>query len=181
MPNGIIPTTSPLLRTDDPKEQAGSARLRLSTRLRQRALDDQIARGAKSDGDQRLALRAEQLASPRERDQVARTLERALEVAAQPAKASRSRISRAMSLPVPLRVREIRKAADDLQALVRRLRDGEPVDAQGVALTERLLYDGASPLYYDRSPVTLRHAVRSARLALEPVNVEVPADTPLAA
>jgi hypothetical protein len=56
---------------------------------------------------------------------------------------------------MPLRVREVRASADDIEALVRRLRDGEAIDAQGVAMIRRLLNDGASPLFYRRSSVTL--------------------------
>jgi hypothetical protein len=76
-------------------------------------------------------------------------------------------------------VEEIRACAGDLDALIARLRDQDTVDAQGVAMTERLLANGASPLYYRGSTLTLRHAVRSARLALEPVSA--PAEVPLAA
>jgi hypothetical protein len=69
---------------------------------------------------------------------------------------------------VPLRRREIDACADDLRALSRRLRDGSPIDVHGAALTSNLLTDGASPLYHD-SGVALRYAVRSARLALDPM------------
>ena len=75
---------------------------------------------------------------------------------------------------VPLRRDEIGACADDFVALARRLRDGNAIDAQGVVMTKRLLSDGASPLYYRRSPVSLRYAVRSARLALEPVSAWAP-------
>ena len=70
----------------------------------------------------------------------------------------------------PLRRAEVRACAGDLVALVARLRDGRPVDVQGVAMTSRLLSDGASPLYTAQGQ-SLRHALRAARLALDPVGV----------
>jgi hypothetical protein len=167
MPQGIAPPPR------------GSARARLSTRLHRGALDDKIARGVETAGDERLTLRAAQLASRTQRDRLATTLERALQTATRHADSLSAAAARRLSPRVPLRIRAIRDCADDIEALARRLRDGNEIDAQGVALTLRLLTNGASPLYYRHSPVTLRHAVRSARLALEPVSPQI--ETPLAA
>ena len=181
MPQGIT-ATAPfrfnrhVYETPDP---SASGRLRLSTRLHRAALDEQIARGVDVEGDERLALRAGQLASVGERNKLARSLERTLEIARHPAEAVGTRTARGLSTRVPLHVEEIRDCAGDLDALVARLRAEGAVDAQGVAMTTRLLSNGASPLYYRSSPLTLRHAVRSARLALEPVSA--PAEVPLAA
>jgi hypothetical protein len=181
MPQGIT-ATAPFRfnrHVYEAPEPRVSGRLRLSTRLHRATLDEQIARGADVEGDERLALRAGQLASVGERNRLARSLERALEIARHPAEAVGNRTARGLSSRVPLRVEEIRDCAGDLDALVARLRDEGAVDAQGVAMTTRLLSNGASPLYYRSSPLTLRHAVRSARLALEPVSA--PAEVPLAA
>lgn len=82
-----------------------------------------------------------------DRDRLARSLERTLEIASQPAEAVRARTAPVVSARVPLRVREVRASADDIEALVRRLRDGDAIDAQGVAMTRRLLNGGASPLF----------------------------------
>jgi hypothetical protein len=181
MPQGIAPVS--LLETGSDVDVAppprGSARARLSTRLHRGALDDKIAQGVETAGDERLTLRAAQLASRTQRDRLATALERTLRAATRPADSLSASAGRRLSTRVPLRVREIRDCADDIDALARRLRDGNAIDAQGVALTLRLLTDGASPLYYRHSQVTLRHAVRSARLALEPVSPQV--ETPLAA
>jgi hypothetical protein len=157
----------------------GSVRLRLSTRLNRRALDDKIARGVSTAGDERLTLRAAQLASRTERDRLATALEHTLQVATRPTDSLSASAARRLSPRVPLRVREVRDCAEDIEALARRLRDGDPIDAQGVALTLRLLTDGASPMYWRHSAATLRYAVRSARLALEPITPQ--AQTPLAA
>ncbi len=183
MPQGIVPNPPrrPKRRTHVAPAGNSSDRLRLSSWLRRGALDEQIARGVKTESDQRLARRAAQLTSRNERDRLGRDVERMLEIAGHPAEAHSTRTGPVLSARVPLRVREIRECADDFDALVARLRSEEPIDAQGVAMTRRLLSDGGSPLYYRRGSVTLRHAVRSARLALEPVSVAAPVEVPLAA
>jgi hypothetical protein len=181
MPQGIVPIS---LLEPHPRTAArpnGSHWLRWNTRLRRGALDDQIARGFETAGDERLALRAAQLTSRKERDRLARALEHTLELAAAPAESVLSRTAPVLSARVPLRSRDLRECANDVEALVARLRDAEPIDPQGAAMTRRLLVDGASPFYYRRSSVTLRHAVRSARLALEPVSIPVEVEVPLAA
>ncbi len=182
MPQGITPTAPFHFNRHIyvAPEPSVPGRLRLSTWLHRAALDEQIASGVDVEGDERLALRAAQLTSVGERKRVARSLERTLEIAGHPAEAVGGRTAPALSSRVPLRVREIRECAADFDALVARLRDGETVDAQGVAMTKRLLGNGASPLYYRRSPVTLRHAVRSARLALEPVSAPAEAEVDVA-
>lgn len=181
MPQGIVPMSFLKLDPDVDvvPQPRGSAWVRLSTRLHRGALDEKIARGAEPAGDKRLTLRAEQLASRTQRDRLATALERTLQLATHPADTPSASAARVFSVRVPLRVREIRDCADDIKAVARRLRDGNRIDAQGAALTKRLLTDGASPLYYRHSPATLRHAVRSARLALEPVSA--PVEVPLAA
>jgi hypothetical protein len=92
-----------------------------------------------------------------------------LEAAARDARSPRLWTVRVQPLRAP-----VLECADDIDALIRRLRDDEPVDPDGVAMVRRLLRDGASPLYYERAPQTLRFAVRSARMALDVVGPEVP-------
>jgi hypothetical protein len=183
MPPGIAPFPpfdfGPTFATT--RRGSESARLRLSTWLRRGALDERLARGADAGEDERLTLRAAQLASRVHRDELALALEHTLATAEDPAEAQRTTAVPTMGVRVPLRVREIRDCAPELGALIARLRDGKPIDARGAAMTRRLLVDGASPLYYRGSGVTLRHAVRSARLALEPVSTEVEVEIPLAA
>ena len=178
-PFDFAPTAAPTRRGSE------SARLRLSTWLRRGALDERLARGADAGADERLTLRAAQLASREHRDELALALQHTLETAEDPAVARRTTAVPTMGVRVPLRVREIRDCAPELGALIARLGDGKPIDACGAAIARRLLVDGASPLYYRASGVTLRHAVRSARLALEPVSApaeaEVDVAVPLAA
>jgi hypothetical protein len=62
---------------------------------------------------------------------------------------------------IPIRRADVLDVEGDLHALATRLRDGHPVDIHGVALTHRLLTNGAGPLYAP-GDYSLRHAVRSA-------------------
>jgi hypothetical protein len=120
-------------------------------------LDRQLAHGVDPISSQALELRAEQLISGRAK--LAVRVEGVLEAARKPAPG--------FTAAVPLRRAQVLVCADDLIALARRLTDDRPVDVQGVAMTSVLLSDGASPLYWgDRS---LAHAVRAARLALDPI------------
>jgi hypothetical protein len=60
----------------------------------------------------------------------------------------------------------IRESADDLLALVLRLRDDEAIEVGGAAMTALLLHDRESSLHRD-SALDLQHALRAARVALE--------------
>ena len=64
--------------------------------------------------------------------------------------------------------REVIAARTVLATLDRRLRAAEPVSAQGIALLESLLTDGASPLYLPTEPGALGSRLRAAAAALEP-------------
>jgi hypothetical protein len=64
------------------------------------------------------------------------------------------------------KIAEIREYADNLRALVARLRDDRPIDVQGAAMAARLENDRSSPLYRVADQ-GLGSAVLSARLALD--------------
>ena len=125
-------------------------------------LDRELGRGTDPKASEALELRAAQLLSARPR--LAASVEDVLRRAV--------RGTRHFTVEVPVRAAEVRACADDFVALARRLRDDEPIDVQGAALTMRLLTDGASPLYLGGDH-TLRYAVRAARLALDPIGTTV--------
>jgi hypothetical protein len=159
VPNGIYPV--PKFRFQDDRATAArrpSLRLRLRVLVHQDSLDDQLARGVDPAGSEALQLRAQQLLA--RRAPVAKRLEEVLTRA-------RKR-SAPFTAEVPVRRADVRDCADDLLALARRLNDGHEIDVQGVAMTARLLTDGCGPLYRE-SDYSLRYAVRTARLALDPV------------
>ncbi|HEX3691635.1 MAG TPA: hypothetical protein VGG07_13945 [Solirubrobacteraceae bacterium] len=70
------------------------------------------------------------------------------------------------------RRRAVLDARDAIDVLVKRLRSPEPVAAEGAALIERMLSDGAwSPLYKAGPAGALRRLVVVATSALEPAAV----------
>lgn len=156
MPNAIIPVPE---FDSHPGHGAGarpSLAVRMRTRFRRNRLDELLANGADPSADASLALRAMQLRSPAERTRLANALVEKLgdAQAAEPV-TIRSRSPRA----------ELREAADDVLALVQRLRDDSPVAVRGAAMTARLLSDGASPLHRSGGE-DLAQAIRAARFAL---------------
>jgi hypothetical protein len=160
MPNGVYPI---------PKKLNQIPALRLRVRLNRLHLDDRLAQGADPASSPELRLRAAQLLD--DRAELAAAVERSIHDARRPAPAFSAR--------APVRRAELLDCVDDLVALAERLRQAGPMDVRGVAMARVLLTDGGSPLYRS-SDVSLRYAVRSARLALDPVG-EIVADVPVAA
>jgi hypothetical protein len=154
MPNGIFP--APEFHST-PGRSRQSLAGRVWTRLRRNRLDQQLALGADPAASAALGLRAAQLRSRDERARLANALVETLGDARR-------------GEPVTIRVRPqraaVRDAADELMALVLRLRDDRPVDIRGAAMTARLVSDGASPLNRVGED-DLRHALRALRVALD--------------
>jgi hypothetical protein len=129
----------------------------MRTRLGRSQLDKQLAEGADPTGSPELSLRAAQLALPDERARIANALVETLGDA-------RGRE------PVTIRARPqraaVRDAADDILALVLRLRQDEPVDAVGVAIAAWLADDRSSPMHREGAG-DLQEALRRARGALD--------------
>jgi hypothetical protein len=132
---------------------------RLAARWRARRLDRELAAGAEPDADVLRTLRAAALIAPAERSMLARSLRRIL----RDADDRRAAVVRR----APVRRRTALGAAEELDALARRLVSPQPVTARGVALVGRLLGDAASPLYSGLAD-ELRGAALRALAALEP-------------
>jgi hypothetical protein len=139
--------------------------LKLRTWWHRDELDDRLAHGANPAGEPILARRAEQLRSPKGRAHIADGLQDALD---------ESRKAWSVSAKLPLRRAEIRACANDVAALVTRLRDERPIDVRGAAMAARVLFDGTGPLYRESSE--LRYQLRSALLALDPIELAPPAE-----
>jgi hypothetical protein len=157
MPNGIFPVPEFDSRPDHTADTRQSLAARVRTRWRRNRLDEELAHGADPDTSAGLSLRASQLCSPAERSRLANALAEALGDARR-------------GTPVTLKVRpqraEIRAAADELLALIGRLRNDQSVSVRGAAMAARLLSDRTGPLHRaDRQD--LRHAIRAARVALD--------------
>lgn len=159
--------------------------LRSSVWLRRRTLDNMLAQGADPSDAPQLARRAAQLTSSRHRRSLAVGIERALREAERP--------RRALSPAVPLQRHAILRARVPLARLAAELRGDDPESlsgarpalstgdpatgsiedmtdelfaARGVALVQRLLTDGDSPLYTPYPSGELELAVRHANAAL---------------
>jgi hypothetical protein len=157
MPNGIFPVppfdSLPSHATDTRPSHA----VRIRTWLRRNHLDEELAHGADPDTTAELSWRATQLRSPAERSRLANALTETLGDARR-------------GTPVTIRAQpqraEVRAAADDLQALIARLRDGRPISVRGAAITTRLVSDRAGPLHRDGGE-DMQRAIRAARFALD--------------
>jgi hypothetical protein len=155
MPNGIFFGT--LYRSYP--DAGPSFGLRLRTRWRRGRLNAELASGADPAGSPELTLRAAQLQSRAVRSRLANAIVKMLGRAHEP---NLGRFTAAGEQQNA----EIREYADNLRALVARLRDDRPIDIQGAAMTAQLVNDRASPLFRDGDQ-DLGGAVLSARLALE--------------
>jgi hypothetical protein len=160
MPNGVY-TDLDFHRSSDSAHSAGPG-LRLRTWWQREQLDEQLARGAGPETSAELGLRSRHLMSRGVRDELADRLESVVRQARKP-------VTRTLpSTQLPMRRAEVLESADDMLVLAQRLRADVPIDVQGVAMASQLLMYGTSPLYYEAAPVSLTHAVRSARLTLDP-------------
>ena len=160
MPYGIFPI--PQLRPA-PHDSAGrppGLALRMRTWWQRHRLDDQLADGVDPATGAELTLRAAQLRSPVTRSELANALVEALGDARAPNLVPFTAMGRRQRA-------EVLECADDMLALALRLQDEQPIEIRGAAMTARLLRDGAVPLDQDGDQ-NLGHAVRAARLALDP-------------
>jgi hypothetical protein len=157
MPNGIYPVW--ISRPGNGRAAPTLGR-RARVWLRRRQFDETLASGTDPSADRELGLRSRQICSAPHRRQLARALEEIVHRAKQPAEPTLTR--------APIRRSAVLDCADDFEALIHRLRDTAPVGPQGVAMVERLLSDGGSPLYY-AGPRPLCETIRASRPALDPL------------
>jgi hypothetical protein len=132
--------------------------LKLRTWWHRDQLDEQLVHGADPESDAGLSRRAAQLRSRSTRIALAAALEDAVREAHK---------AWSVSARLPLARAEVRACADDVMAVARRLRADEPIAVHGAAMAARIVFNGNSPLYGE-APISLRYAVRAARLALDP-------------
>jgi hypothetical protein len=155
MPNGIFPVP----QFHSHPNPAPALGLRLRTRWRQNRLDRELASGTDPASSPELTLRAAQLQSQAVRSRHANAIVEMLGRAYEP------NLGR-FTVDGERQHAEIREYADNLRALVARLRDDRPIDIQGAAMTAQLVNDRSSPLHR-LGDQGLGSAVLSARLALD--------------
>jgi hypothetical protein len=156
MPSGVFPV--PKFRPVPARARPGLA-VRIRTRWRRNHLDEELSHGVDPATSAELSLRAAQLRSPAGRARIANALGETLGDARGPNLGAFTNKARRQHAA-------IREYADDLVALISRLRDDQPVDVRGAAMAALLVHDGASPLYRNRGR-DLQREIRAARLALD--------------
>jgi hypothetical protein len=141
---------------------------RLMARIHGWGIDERLLAGQPADGDPVAAARLSRLLDPGYRATIAEGLRKMLGVA------RRRRLSPYLA-QIPLRVREILEMEPLILTLARELEEEEHVSPRGVILADRLIRDGASPLYWrsdvdvvprSADEVSVELAVRHARAAL---------------
>jgi hypothetical protein len=135
----------------------GGVWLRVLTRWSAGELDRRLADGSDPMLSDELSLRVGQLGSAGTRVRLATALRAAVELA---------NGRRAPLTTTRLRREEIRECGELLLSLAERLRGGEPVGAQGLAMTARLVGDRSGPLYRSPASGSLPAAVSDALAAL---------------
>jgi hypothetical protein len=126
--------------------------------LRRGALDRRLADGADPKTSPELARRARQLTSTRSRAALAASIRNLLEAAEKPRSG--------YSASIPVQRYAIRAERRLLLDLADDLESGADLKPRGVALVERLVIDGASPVYMDSPDGTLHESLTQARAAL---------------
>jgi hypothetical protein len=116
-------------------------------------LDRDLARGVDPAAGPELALRAEQLTSPRGRERIASGIDDLVEIAAGD---PRRHVGRSM---LPFRHQRVRPNLDRFEELAGVLRDGGPHGVRGTAMASTLLDDGRGPLYASDPAGNLREAL----------------------
>ena len=134
--------------------------LRIEVRWWHYSLDERLAAGFDPRSDPALAMRAEQLCSPRHRRRLAAWIERL-------AQRSESAEKPSMTSAVPIVREQVAVARDSLLELAQRLRGTETVRPRGVAMILRLLSDADSDIYTKTARGAVELQVQAALGALE--------------
>jgi hypothetical protein len=126
--------------------------------LRRGSLDRSLAAGEDPAGSPDLARRARQLTSRRTRATLAASIRDLLDAAEEP--------PRVFSSPVPIQRHEILRERQMLLQVAAALDSEDELEPRGIALVDRLLIDGGSPVYMNGSEGALHGALVHAHAAL---------------
>lgn len=135
-------------------------------------LDDALAGGADPLASDQLSLQARKLVEPSTREELAHLLELIVN------HVSAGRFSPAPR-PTILRRKPVAQNRSGLLTLAWRLRLEGVHCLRGLAMADRLIRFGDSPLYMAFGPLELRHRIEETLAALEPGWDGQPADSPL--
>ena len=127
-------------------------------RLRARSIDDRLLAGQKADGNHVSLARRARLLDRRYRAGLAKALRSMLDAARRP---ERNRFG----ARIPLREEEVLDSEPLILTLAEELEREETVNPRGVILTDRLIRDGNSPVFWPCEE-SVAVAVKHARAAL---------------
>jgi hypothetical protein len=147
-----------------------SLRARLRAHWSAAELDEALVNGADPLASDELVLRADELVKPKTRVGLAESIERVVE---QVAAGGPSPLG-----PTILRREPIARNLGGLLALANRLRDDGLHCLRGLAMADRLVRYGDSPLYMALDPPQLKHRIEEILAALDPDWDGQPADMP---
>jgi hypothetical protein len=145
-------------------------RTRLRTAWSAAELDEALASGADPLASDELTLRASQLVRPEKRAELAQSLELVVRQVTSGGPSP--------SGPTILRREPVARNRRALLVLAWRLRRDGLHCLRGLAMAERLIKYGDSPLYMALEPLELAHRVEEVQAALEPDWDGQPADMP---
>jgi hypothetical protein len=148
-----------------------SLRVRLRTAWKAPELDEALANGADPLASPELTLKASQLVHPGKRVELAHALELVVKQVASGGPSP-------LPGPTILRRQPVAGNLSELRALARRLRADGLHCLPGLALADRLIHYGDSPLYIALGPLELKHRIEEILAALEPGWDGLPADMP---
>jgi hypothetical protein len=126
--------------------------------LRRGSLDRSLAAGKDPGASPELSRRARQLTSRRSRAGLAASIRNLLEAAEER--------PRGFTSAVPIQRREVLRERQMLLQLAADLESDDELYARGIALAERILIDGGSPVYVDSPDGALHGALVHAHAAL---------------
>ncbi len=135
-----------------------SRSVRIRALLSRPRLVRELSEGAAPQGDAARALCASRLCAMRTRRSLAASLANVLEAAAEP--------MRGLTSSVRVAREDVLASGGSIEVLIRTLQGAPAVSPRGVALVDRLLRDGCSPLYVPAGDRKLEATLRQATLAL---------------
>ena len=140
----------------------GSLVLRLRVRRRRRSVDRALAHGVSPKSSPELARRAQKLAQPAIRAQLARELANLIDAAEEP-----PNVWRAHGIDPPLRAGAVLAARAELVGLAERLNSHRTASIRGLAIAALLAEDPNSPIYRAPDGADVGDLARRAREAID--------------
>ena len=137
-------------------------RPRLVNRFRAPRLDRTLAEGRSPEATVDLALRAQTLVRISVRRDLAKSVQRIVDLSTRPTPSTR--------LSVPVCRDRVAEAEKELHGLIEGLLTPGPVSARGVARVSVFLSDGRGPLYHRGNPDDLRSRIEELVDALNPLH-----------